>query len=245
MNSFLARIVACVAAVAFAGLASGAEPEAPESPDPAAGVPAPAAFDPDAAHGYLSLGLVAAGSTLSVPPFADLDSSGGGIALHGAAHSAQVNPSLDIAFSGQVALMSREFDGSNAEVADVLYEIDGGVRLSDLFYLSLGYSTQATGYENPDVVLTYSIVPLGIGLLSTGESGYALAQLRVGGGRISNDQNDDTESVGYVGLRGVFQRGFGSGVQFMLGLGWDRYELDDFDQTEEFLRVEFGLGFGL
>lgn len=235
MNLLLARTVVLAAGVALAGLAFAAEPEPP----------APGAFDEDAAHGYFSLGLVAASSTLSSPLFPDIDASGGGVAVHGVAHSGQVNPSLDIAFSGQVALTSREYDGGGPEVADVLYEIDGGLRLSDLFYLSLGYTTQATAFDNPDIVLTYNVVPVGIGLLSTRESGYMLAQLRVGGGRISNDQNDDTDSVGYLGVRAAFQRGFGSGLQFMLGLGWDRYEVRDFDETEEFLRLELGLGFGL
>jgi hypothetical protein len=236
MNLFLARSFVCAAGVAFANLALAADPEAPQ---------APATFDEDAAHGYLSLGLVAAGSTLSSPPFPDIDASGGGIAVHGVAHSAQVNPSLDIAFSGQFALMSREFDGSGSEVADALYEIDGGLRLSDLLYVSLGYSSQAMAFDNADVVLNYAVVPVGVALLSTGESGYVLAQLRAGGGRLSNDQNDDTESVGYLGLRAAVQRGFGSSVQFMLGLGWDRYDFSDIDQTEDFLRLELGLGFGL
>lgn len=239
MNLFLARTLVCAAGVAFTSLVLAADPEAPE-----AAPPAPDAFDEDAAHGYLSLGLVAASSTLSSPPFPDIDASGGGIAVHGVAHSAQVNPSLDIAFSGQFALMSREFDGGS-EVADALYEIDGGLRLSDLFYVSLGYSSQATAFDTPDVVLSYDVVPIGVGLLSTGESGYVLAQLKVGGGRLGNDQNDDTERVGYLGLRAAFQRGFGSSVQFMLGLGWDRYDFSDIDQTEDFLRLELGLGFGL
>lgn len=240
MNLFLARPVVCAVGFAFAGLALAADPEAPD-----AALPASEAFDADAAHGYFSLGLVAAGSTLSSPLISDIDASGGGIAVHGVVHSAQVNPSLDIAFSGQVALMSREYDGGGPEVADLMYEIDGGLRLSELFYLSLGYTTQATAFDNPDVVLTYNIVPVGVGLLSTTESGYMLAQARVGGGRISNDQNDDTESVGYLGFRAAFQRGFGSGLQFMVGLGWDRYEVRDFDETEDFLRLELGLGFGL
>lgn len=241
MNLFIARTIVCAAGVAFAGPAFADEPATPDE----AAAPPPAAFDEDAAHGYFSLGLVAAGSTLSSPLFPDIDASGGGIALHGVVHSAQVNPSLDIAFSGQVALMSREYDGGGPEVADVMYEVDGGVRLSELFYVSLGYTTQATAFDNPDVVLTYNIVPVGVGLLSTTESGYVLAQLRAGGGRLGNDQNDDTESVGYLGVRAAFQRGFGSGVQVMLGLGWDRYETSDVDETEDFLRLELGLGFGL
>jgi hypothetical protein len=238
-----ARVAVLLAGLVLAGFAVAADPE--PAPAPAADPAAPVAFDPDRAHGYFSLGLVAASSTLSTPLVSDTDASGGGIAVHGVVHSAQVNPSLDIAFSGQVALMSREYDGGGPEVADVMYEIDGGLRLSELFYVSLGYTTQATAFDNPDVVLTYNIVPVGIGLLSTSESGYMLAQARVGGGRIGNDQNDDTESVGYIGFRAAFQRGSASGVQFMLGLGWDRYEIRDFDETEDFLRLELGLGFGL
>lgn len=113
------------------------------------------------------------------------------LALAGAAHSAKVNPSLDIGFTGQVALMSRTFDGTDEEVGDALVELDGGIRVAELFYFTLGYTTQTTAYETPDLATTYTVVPVGAGLYKTTESGYFLLQVRVGGGRLSNDQNDD------------------------------------------------------
>ena len=238
-------IVVLLTCLGFTAPAWAAEPEEGGRQEEAARTEEAAASKNEKAHAYLSFGLVAANSSFSSPLIGDVDASGGGLGLHGAAHSGKVNPSLDIGFSGQVALMSRTFDDTDVDVADVLYEIDGGLRFSNLFYLTLGYSTQVTAYENPDLVTTYNIVPVGLGVLKTSESGYLLAQLRAGGGRLSNDQNDDTESVGYLGLRAVVQHGFGSGVQFMLGLGLDRYDLGDANQTDDFVRLEAGIGFGI
>jgi hypothetical protein len=234
------RIAVAVLCFALCAPATAEETAAAEAP----AQDAPAAYDKDRAHGYLSLGLIAASSTTETP-VGDAEASGGGIGVQGAGHSSKVNPSLDIAFRGLIAIMGREFDDTNAEVGDVMYEVDGGIRLADLFLLTLGYSTQVTAYENPDIATTYNVIPVGIGILRTRESGYVLAQLRFGGGRLGNDQNDDTEGVRYAGIRGVVQHGFGSSLQFMLGLGLDRYELDDSDAAEDFVRLEFGLGFGI
>jgi len=228
----------------FSAMASAAEPEEVRGQEEAAQPEVAATVGGEKAQAYLGLGLVAASSRYSQLFVPDDEASGGGLAVHGAAHSGKVNPSLDIGFSGQVALMSREFDTSSEEVGDFLYEIDGGLRISDLFYVSLGGMSQSTAHENPDVVMTYGVIPLSAGILHTNESGYVLAQLRVGAGRLSNDQNDDTESVKYAGLRAIVQHGFGSGVQFMLGLGLDRYDLGSY-QNDDFVRLEFGLGFGL
>jgi hypothetical protein len=227
--------------------AAAAEPETPPTPD-AVAAPAPdAAAEPapgEQARAYLALGLVAVSNTLS-GPLGDADSSGGGLVLNGALHSRPVNPSLEIALRGAVAITGREFDGGG-ETGDALIEMDGGLRISKLLLLSLGYTTQAVAYDtSPDVVLTYNIYPVGLGVFHATDSGYMIGQVRVGGGQLANDQNDDTESVGYFGLRAVFQRGFGSGAQFMLGVGYDKYDVDDLDQTEEFFRVEAGIGFGL
>lgn len=229
-------VLVILACLAFPG-ASAAEDEAATPAEPAS-------YDKDRAHAYLGLGLVAASSRYSQLFVPDTEASGGGLSVHGAAHSGKVNPLLDIAFTGQVALMSREFDASNEEVGDFLYEIDGGMRISELFYVSLGGMSQTTAHENPDIAFTYGVIPIGVGVLRTSESGYILAQLKVGAGRLSNDQNDDTESVKYGGVRAVMQHGFGSGVQFMLGLGLDRYDLGSY-QNDDFVRLEFGLGFGL
>lgn len=234
---------ACTAVLALAcvgapTLACGAEPET-EQEDEAAG-------EQGDARAYLGLGLVAARSTLSQATMVgDINSEGGGLGVNGAGHSQPVKPWLDIAFSGQVAVTSREFD-DGSEVADMVYEVDGGVRFSRQLMVTLGYTTQVTAYDNPDVAITYNVIPVGVGFMHTHERGYLLAQLRAGRGRISNDQTDDTESVGYFGMRGVVQHGFGSGVQLMLAIGLDRYKLHDpADTEEEFFRLEFGLGFGI
>jgi hypothetical protein len=165
--------------------------------------------------------------------------------MNGAGHSRPLNPSLDIAFRGELSLGGREFDAGGPQTGDVMFEVDGGMRISRLLLLTLGYTTHAIGYDTPEVAFTYNVVPIGIGLLRTHESGYFLAQVRVGGGSLTNDQDNASESVGYAGIRAVVQHGFSSGVQFMLGLGLDTYEVDDLDQEEQFFRLEFGLGFGL
>lgn len=238
MNT-IARAAGCLAALVFAAGACAQEPQG--SGGPAASAPA---FDRGEARGYLGFGLVFVGHTLSTP-FGDGDSSGGGIGGRGAGHSARVNPSLDIAFTGQVAIMGRTADETDEELADFMYEVDGGLRISDLLYLSLGYTAQATAYDQADLTTTYSVVSIGAGALHTTDRGYALAQLRVGGGNLTNDQDNERESVGYIGLRAAWQRGAADGVQYMIGLGWDRYDIDDFDFQDDFLRLDFGLGFGL
>jgi hypothetical protein len=219
-------------------------PALAQEPPPATQPEAPAVYDKDRAHAYAGFGLVAASSSASALLVPDQDAEGGGLLARGAAHSAKVNPSLDIGFTGQVALMSRTFDGTDEEVGDALVELDGGIRVAELFYFTLGYTTQTTAYETPDLATTYTVVPVGAGLYRTTESGYYLLQVRVGGGRLSNDQNDDTEGVTYGGVRAVLQQGFGSKLQFLLGLGLDRYDLGDYE-NDDFVRLEFGLGFGL
>ncbi|MGH8481144.1 MAG: hypothetical protein ACRES8_01620 [Nevskiaceae bacterium] len=223
--------------------ATGAVAAEPQEGDAPAAAPAPAT-ETGEARAYLGFGLLAASHTLS-SPLGDFDSSGGGLIANGVGHSRPLNPSLDIAFRGEVALMGREFDGGGPETADVLFEVDGGLRISQMLLLTLGYTTQVIAYDSPEVAVTYNVIPIGVGILHTTDSGYVLAQLRVGGGRLGNDQNDDTESVGYAGIRAVVQHGFGSGVQFMLGLGLDNYEIDDTGEEEQFFRLEFGLGFGI
>lgn len=231
-------------AVSALGFVTPATAEAPAAADAAAPAAPASGYDPGRAQGYLGFGLVLVSHTLSTP-FGDGDSSGAGIGGHGAGHSARISPSLDIAFSGQVAIMARTAEETDEEFADVMYEVDGGLRINDLLYLTLGYTTQATGYESADLTTTYTIIPIGVGVLRTTDAGYVLAQLRVGGGNITNDQDDSRESVGYVGLRGVFQQGAAGGLQFMLAAGWDRYDIKDLDFQDDFLRLDLGLGFGL
>ena len=222
-----------LASLGCATLAAAEEPAA-----------APTATEGEA-RAYLGFGLIATSGTQSLPGFPDADSGGGGIGANGAGHSRPITPSLDIAFAGQVALMGREFDRGGEETGDVLYEVDGGIRISQIVMLTLGYSTQVTGYDQLDLATSYTVIPIGIGILHTHDKGYVMGQLRLGGGRASNDQNNDTEGLGYVGLRGVLQHGAANGVQFMVGLGLDKYELDDSDLTDEFFRLELGLGFGI
>lgn len=236
------KVACAVLLFGFAAAGLGQEPPAgSDAPAPDAAAPE---FDRGEAQGYLGFGLTLVSHTLSTP-FGDGDSSGGGISGHGAGHSARVSPALEIAFTGQLAIMGRTADETDEELVDAMYEIDGGLRISDLFYLTLGYTTQSTGYETADLVTTYSVVPVGLGVLRTTEAGYLLAQLRLGGGNITNDQDDSSESVGYAGLRGVFQQGSPDGVQFMLAVGWDRYDIKDLDFQDDFLRIDLGLGFGL
>lgn len=238
------RIAVLAAGVAFAAAVPAAEPEAATPPPPAGPEPQAAAPAGNEARGYVGFGLALVSGTTETP-LGDTDSSGGGFAVNGVGHSGKVNPSLDIAFRGEGAIFGREYDGGGGDVADVLVEVDGGLRISELLLLTLGYTTMTTAYENPDVATTYSVVPLGIGVLRTSDAGYVLAQLRIGAGQLGNDQNNDTESVGYVGLRAALQRGSASGVQFMAAVGLDAFDVDDLDVTERFFRLELGLGFGL
>jgi hypothetical protein len=235
-----AAVSACLALVPARAIAQ--QPEEPAPAAAAAAAPAPGAQGQ--ARGYLGFGLVLVNHTLSTPA-GDGDSSGAGIGGHGAGHSGPINESLDIGFTGQVAIMGRTADETDEDLADVMYEVDGGLRISELLYLTLGYTTQTTAYDTADLATTYSVIPVGVGILRTTESGYLLAQLRLGGGRITNDQDDSSESVGYAGLRGVFQQGAAEGVHFMLAVGWDRYDIKDLDFQDDFLRIDLGLGFGL
>jgi hypothetical protein len=232
---------ALLAGLAMTAVADAAEPAAEA---PAAEAPAAAAPPEGEAQAYLGFGLAAVSHTLSTP-LGDFDSGGGGFFMNGAGHSRELNPSLDIAFRGELSIAGREFDDGGPETGDVMFEVDGGMRISRMFLLTLGYTTQVIGYETPEVAFTYNVVPIGLGLLRTHESGYFLAQVRVGGGQISNDVDSSTESVGYAGIRAVVQHGFDSGVQFMVGLGLDSYDIEDTGEEEQFFRLEFGLGFGL
>ena len=229
-------------AVVACGAARAEEPAPAPMPAPAS-EPAPVrVWDKDKAQGYGAIGLVATSSTLETPGLPDADAGGAGLTLRGAAHSGKVNPSLDIAFTGEIAGMARTYDDTDVDVADGLYEINGGIRISDLFFASLGIQSQSSAYDN--LTTTYNIVPLGIGLLHTHERGYSLAQLKLGVGAMTNDQSNDRETLGYVGLRGFWQYGAPSGIQFMLGLGLDKYEFKDAGGSERFFRLEAGIGFG-
>lgn len=234
--------IGALCAALVTGAAGAQDPSAPMAQPEAAVAPA---YDKDHAHAYVGFGLSIASSRFSEPLANDIEASGGGLVAHGAGHSSKVNPSLDIGFTGQVALMSRTFeDNIDEETGDFLIEVDGGMRLSDLFYVSLGYTTQAIGYKNANLTETYGVIPVGAGILMTRESGYTLVQLRLGGGNLTNDQNNDADSVKYGGIRAVCQQGFGSGVQFMVALGLDRYTPRK-NVADDYIRLDFGLGFGL
>jgi hypothetical protein len=252
-----ARAGAVVAAVAFgcvalpaagqpgADVPAGASAEAPAAdaadPDPAAAPPELPAED--GATGYLAFGLLFQENTLS-EPFGDADSGGAGMFARGLAHSEPVSPAIDIVLSGLVGGVGREYpDGE--KVGDTLVEIDGGMRINRLFLLSAGYSTLISAYKTSDVTFAYNVVMLGAAFLKTHENGYILVQARAGSGKHTNDYNDDVEGVSYGGLRAVAHFGFGTSQHLQLGVGIDRYEVEELDQTEEFLRAELGLGFGI
>jgi hypothetical protein len=145
---------------------------------------------------------------------------------------------------GMVGGVGREYpDGE--KVGDTLFELDGGVRIRDLWYLSGGYSSLTSAYKTSDVQFAYHVVVLGLGFLKTHDTGYILVQAHAGAGNHSNDYDDETEPVSYSGLRVVVHFGFGSSQHLLLGIGLDRYEVEELDQTEDFVRAELGLGFGI
>lgn len=211
--------------------------------EPAQAQPAPA-FSNEKAHGYLSLELIGLKSTIS--GFGgDQDASGAGFGVRGAAHSGKISQTLDIGMSGQFQASSRQPEGGGNDIGSGLYEIDGGLRFSDLFYLSLGFHSRGNSQDGSGVTTTYSIIPIGIGVLTTQDAGYVLLQLKGGGGRLTDDDDTFDYDVKYFGARAILQHGYADGVQFMAGLGLDRYKVDDIGVTDKYVSFELGLGFGL
>lgn len=208
-----------------------------------ASAPAAAEEAAPANHGYFGVGLMLSTNTQTSGGSSDITSRGGGLVLNGAGI---LNPGTGVGFglNGSMDLGSRTYD--DADVTDTEFQMafDGGVLVADLLYLSLGLHFLNQTDDATDVMRTYTVIPLGVGVLMGNEEGYLLAQLRFGGGELSNDQNSTTADVGYFGLRVMGQTGTANGLQFMGGLEFDAYDYSDFDATDNFFRFFFGLGFG-
>jgi hypothetical protein len=207
---------------------------------------APAAAQEAAApdnHGYFGVGLMLSTNTQSSGGGGDVTSRGGGLVLNGAGI---INPGTGIGFglNGSMDLGSRTYDDFDVTDTEFQMAFDGGVVVAELLYLSLGLQFLNQTDDASDVMRTYTVIPFGVGVLTGNEEGYMLAQLRFGGGQLSNDQNNSTEDVGYFGLRLMGQTGTANGLQFMGGLEFDSYDYSDIDFTDNLFRFFFGLGFG-
>lgn len=206
---------------------------------------APAAAEQAASenHGYFGVGLMLSSDTQSSDAGGDITSRGGGLVLNGAGI---INASQGIGFglNGAMDLGSRTYD--DADVTDTEFQLgfDGGVIVAELLYLSLGLQFLNQTDDATDIMRTYTVVPFGVGVMAGTPEGYFLAQLRFGGGQLSNDQDSSTEDFGYFGLRLQGQTGTANGLQFMGGLEFDAYDASDFDYTDNIFRFFFGLGFG-
>jgi hypothetical protein len=147
--------------------------------------------------------------------------------------------------NGGFGFTSRTLDDADVDVAEGLFDVNGGIIVADLLYVSLGLQFLNQTEDVFDSTTTYVTVPLGIGVLKGSDAGYLLAQLRFGGGSAENDQASGSEDIGYFGLRVMGQTGTADGLQFMGGLEFDAYGADDADNTtDNFFRFFFGLGFG-
>lgn len=193
-------------------------------------------------HGYGGVGLVIATNTLQTP-LGDFNSRGGGIAFTGAGVF-QAGSGIGIGVTGGMDFGSRTMDDTDETIADFGLGFDGGVVFADIFYVSLGLDFHNFTPESTDITGTYTVVPLGLGILVARDSGYAVAQLRFGGGQLSNDQDNLTEDVDYFGIRVVGQTGTANGLQFMGGMEFDAYGYTSSDITDSFFRLIFGVGFG-
>ena len=206
--------------------------------------PVPAIAEEAAAnHGYFGVGLMLSTDTQSSSAFGDVTSRGGGIVLNGAGILSG-GQGIGFGLNGAMDIGSRTYD--DADVTDTEFQMafDGGVVLVDLLYLSLGLQFLNQTDDASDIMRTYTVVPFGVGVLTGNEEGYLLAQLRFGGGQLSNDQDSTTEDFGYFGLRLMGQTGTANGLQFMGGLEFDSYDAADYDYTDNIFRFFFGLGFG-
>jgi len=211
----------------------------------AALVSAPA-FAEDAAagnHGYFGVGLMLSTDTQSSSGTGDVTSRGGGLVLNGAG-ILSAGQGVGFGLNGAMDIGSRTYDDANVTDTEFQMNFDGGVVLLDMLYLSLGLQFLNQTDDVTDVMRTYTIVPFGVGVLTGNEEGYLLAQLRFGGGQLSNDQDSTTEDFGYFGLRLQGQTGTANGLQFMGGIEFDSYDASNYDYTDNIFRFFFGLGFG-
>ena len=192
-------------------------------------------------HGYFGVGLQLESNT-SQTALGDFQSTGGGLILNGAGVIDAGN--VGFGLNGGFGFASRTDSDSDVTIAEGTFGFDGGVVLADIFYLSFGVNLLNQTPDSTDVVTTYTVVPLGLGVLAASDTGYMLAQLRFGGGEASNDQNNATADLSYFGIRLVGQTGTADGVQFMGGLEFDTYDFADVDITDNFFRFFIGVGFG-
>lgn len=265
MTHLLARALIAVAGLGFAAAGAAAEltsePPAEEAPErPADPAPSPDTGEPPAAdapessseppaaghaHGYISFGLLFQESTQTAPFNGERRAGGAGVFARGLAHSAPVTPSIDIVMSGLVGGLGRKYSDTDEEVGDSLFELDGGMRINDVLYVSGGYTRLISAYRSSNVTFEHNVLLLAAGYLKTHDTGYILLQARGGRGGYTNDYDDESETVAYAGLRVVVHFGFGASQHLLLGMGLDRYEVEDLEQTEDILRAELGLGFGI
>lgn len=217
---------------------------AEDSPAPAS-VPAEAplaeAAPPvNASHGYGGFGLMLESESFS-SSFGDSTASGAGMIFNGAG-SLGLNDNAGLGFTGAMGFSSLTDDNSTASSSTFLFDVDGGVVLQDLLYMSLGVKSLSLTSDDIDFTQTYTVLPVGIGMLSATDKGYVLTQFRFGAGQFSTDLSSATEDVGYFGIKLVGQ--FGNELQFMGGLEMDNYSFTDTDATDFYFRMFFGMGFG-
>jgi hypothetical protein len=200
---------------------------------------AAAAEDPN--HGYFGVGLQLI-SNNSQTSLGDFNSAGGGLMMNGAGVLGLGN-GMGFGVTGDLGFGSRT-DDNEETIGEALFGFDAGLIVADFLYLSLGLNFLNQTPDSVDVTTTYTVVPLGIGVLSASDTGYFLAQLRFGGGQASTDQDSTTVDLGYFGLRLAGQTGAKDGLQFMGGMEFDTYDASDYDATDNFFRFFFGIGFG-
>ncbi|MGH7184805.1 MAG: hypothetical protein ACRETF_02415 [Nevskiaceae bacterium] len=193
-------------------------------------------------HGYGGGGLMLSTSTTDTP-LGDVNTGGAGVAFTGAGLF-NVAPIVGIGVTGGLMFGARADDDSDEDIGEAQVALDGGVVLADIVYLSLGFDVLSFTPESTDVTFSYAVVPLGIGVFKATDSGYLLAQLRFGGGELSDDSTNFTQDVGFFGIRLAGQIGKDNGVQFLGGMELNAYDYKDVDVTDTYFRVFFGVGFG-
>lgn len=195
-------------------------------------------------HAYGGVGLLLQSQTLTDSGYGDTSFTGGGLMLNGAG-GYDNGTGVGFGFSGEMGFAANtNADNSDLTTSTFLMGFDGGVLLAKVFYLSMGIQMFNQTPDDSDITQTYFTIPFGVGMLSTKDDGYMLAQLRFGPGTVSNNQTSYTEDIGMFGIRLVGQTGTAKGLQFMGGLEFDNYSFSSSDTTDFQFRAFFGLGFG-
>lgn len=193
-------------------------------------------------HGYFGVGLLLESNNASTPA-GDFSSTGGGLVINGAGIVDLGGP-LGLGLTGGFGFAGRTDTDSDVSISEGQFGFDAGIVVADIFYASLGLNLLNQTPDDTDVMVSYATVPLGLGVLIGSDTGYMLGQLRFGAGEASNDQNNVTADLTFVGIRLVGQTGTANGLQFMGGLEFDAYDLTDLDTTDNYFRFFFGAGFG-